>query len=89
LEDRVIRVLVVDRKISASELRRNLSKYGCIGNIAESGEQALRLIKKEEPDIVIMGASLPCGGDGLDMLSRVRILYPSLDVIMLVDERVG
>jgi DNA-binding NtrC family response regulator len=81
----MILVLIADRRITASELGRNLSEHGCIVTIAETSHEVLRLAKQEEPDIVIMSVVLP-GGDGLDMLSRLRILYPLLDILMFVEE---
>ena len=66
------RILVVedDRRIQ-NMLRRGLIFEGYSVDIAEDGEQALRSLREELPDAVILDVMLP-GIDGLEVCRRLR-----------------
>jgi len=49
---------------------------------AENGETALRQIGNECPDLVILDIWMP-GMDGIDVLKKIKELYPPLQVIMI------
>ena len=49
---------------------------------AESGEQALDLVRAQDPDIVITDLKMP-GMDGMELLGRIRTSFPEIPVIML------
>ena len=49
---------------------------------ATSGEKALELVKKENPNIIILDIRMP-GITGMDVLKEVRKNYPKMRVIML------
>jgi two-component system response regulator AtoC len=83
---KMIRTLVVDHETIASELGRNLSSDGCRVIAVQTSAEALTLLKTEEIDIVIIGAKLPGGGNGVVLLRNLKALYPSIEVIMLVGQ---
>jgi DNA-binding NarL/FixJ family response regulator len=49
---------------------------------AESREQALPLIDKGKPDLVLTDISLP-GGSGLELIKDVRAMHPQLPVLVI------
>ena len=49
---------------------------------AGSGEEALEIMAKETPDIVLLDVMMP-GMDGLECLERIRKQYPKTTVIMI------
>lgn len=49
---------------------------------AGSGEEALSLMAKEQPDIVLLDIMMP-GMDGLEVLERIKRDYPHTNVIMI------
>jgi len=51
-------------------------------DVALNGEQALKLVDKEIPDVMVLDLKMP-GIDGLEVLRRVRKTYPDVQVIML------
>ncbi len=79
------RVLIVDDEEtltwgmskSLSKARRNLEVLA-----ANSGEEALGILEKTPVDIVITDIRMP-GMDGLKLLSKVKSIYPSIDVIVM------
>ena len=50
--------------------------------LAKNGEEALKVIQMEPPDVVILDIWMP-ELDGLEVLTRVRELFPSMMVIMM------
>ncbi len=70
------------------ELRQSLVEWlsgapglRCVGSHA-TGEEALRQIPKELPDVVLMDINLP-GMGGIQCVSRLKQSMPDLDVLML------
>jgi DNA-binding NarL/FixJ family response regulator len=49
---------------------------------AATGEQAIRLVVKHEPNVVLMDVRMP-DGDGLVALGRIKLDHPNLPVLML------
>ncbi len=68
--------IVEDEAIVAESLSDQLEKLGYIvtGN-APSGEEALRKIKKELPDLVLMDIMLEGEMDGVEVAQQIRELY--------------
>jgi two-component system alkaline phosphatase synthesis response regulator PhoP len=61
------KILVVDDEEDILELLRfNLSREGCQVFCASSGEEALRLVQSEIPDLIVLDLMLP-GIDGLEV----------------------
>jgi len=84
------KILVVDDEESLVRLiSYNLNKEGFVTLPAYDGYQALRLVKEENPDLIILDLMLP-GKDGLEVCRRLRSDRISTPVIMLTarDEEV-
>jgi DNA-binding response OmpR family regulator len=66
------RVLIVDDDEMAREVMRTiLQAEGCAVTTAESGSQALELLKAVAFDLVVLDINMP-GVDGLEVLTRLR-----------------
>jgi two-component system alkaline phosphatase synthesis response regulator PhoP len=66
------KIFVVDDEEDILELLRfNLSREGCQVFCASSGEEALRLVRSEIPDLVVLDLMLP-GIDGLEVTRRLK-----------------
>jgi len=80
-----MRVLIADDEPLA--LRRLSTALACVPEaeivgVAESGEQALRLLAELRPDLVVLDVHMP-GPDGLDVAARVRRAQPEMEVIFV------
>jgi len=64
-------VVVDDEQAVRDSLRRSLSFNGYDIAIAEDGEQALDVIEKEQPDLVILDVMMP-KMDGLEVCRHLR-----------------
>ena len=49
---------------------------------AAGGKEAIRMVKKEKPDVAVIDISMP-DLDGLEVTSRLRAAYPHLPIIIL------
>jgi CheY-like chemotaxis protein len=77
------RILLVDDDVDAAEILRDiLSMRGHIVDIAFDGEQALRTIRAQRPELVLCDLGLP-KLDGMAVAAEVR-RDPSLNEIVLV-----
>jgi DNA-binding NarL/FixJ family response regulator len=64
----------------AAELNKTV-KFACIG-AHRSGEDALRAIPENPPDVVIMDINLP-GISGIECVRKLKAQFPSMAIIML------
>ena len=79
----MIKVLVVDDEISISDYLKNfLTERQYDVSTASSGEEALKKIKEEEPQVMLLDVRMP-GLSGFDTLKQARQLDKDLKVIML------
>ncbi len=77
------KVLVVDDEKSIVRLLTfNLEKEGFMTSQASNGEEALRLINEQNPDLVILDLMLPVM-DGLEVCRRIRQEGRPVAIIML------
>jgi len=78
-----IKILIVDdHEVVRCGLKAVLANSD-IKIIAEatSGDQAVALAKKREPDVVLMDIRMP-GGDGLTALGRIKLDQPELPILI-------
>lgn len=81
-EDRV-KVLVVEDESSIRKfLSINLNREGFEVLEASSGEEALDIIKRVEPRVVVLDVMLP-GIDGFEVCQSIRKAVPNIVIIML------
>jgi two-component system OmpR family response regulator len=79
----VRRVLVVDDEPAIRELLAMVCAYeGWDVRTAEAGEPALRAVREQPPDVVLLDMMLP-DLDGLTVLRRMHASSPALPVIMV------
>jgi len=77
------KIMVIDDDMGMRELLYNsLTKKGYEVISAIGGEQALQLMTKSKPDLIILDYAMP-GMDGLAFLKRLRSFDTELPVIML------
>jgi two-component system NtrC family sensor kinase len=76
------RILVVDDEIGPRESLRMILKPNHEIHTVESGEAALRAISTFRPDLVFMDIKMPTM-DGVDALRRIKLLDPSIEVVMI------
>ena len=76
-------VLVVDdEQVLAGAMGEYLGRHGYVVNVKFSGEEALKVIDQEPPDIVVLDYRLP-RMDGLEVLRKIKDSRPEVEVIML------
>ncbi len=77
------RILIVDDEASSREsIILNLSRSGWQFLEASNGEEALRIVQEEKPELVVSDIRMP-KMDGLEFLRRARELQKDLQVIMI------
>ena len=78
------RLLVVDDEEDLLELvRYNLSKEGYAVECVTSGEEALKAVRREPPDLVVLDLMLPAV-DGLEVCRRIKTDPKTRDVPILM-----
>ena len=79
-------ILIVDDEASVrSALRRSLRKEPYRISLAESGAEALQLMRDDRPDLLITDHLMP-QMTGLDLLKRVRLMFPDVARIVLTGQ---
>jgi DNA-binding NtrC family response regulator len=77
------KILVVDDEhLIRWSLEQNLKKQGYEVTTAGSGEDALRILQEETPDLMLLDIQLP-GMNGMEVLERVKDLEEDVIVIMV------
>jgi len=80
---RKVKILVVDDEhLIRWSLEQNLKKQGYEVLTAGSGEDALRVVREDPPDLVLLDIQLP-GISGLEVLEKIKELDEDIIVIMV------
>src|SRR5437667_379352 len=75
-------LIVDDEQTLARSAKAFLADHGYEAEVAASGEKALELLERLQPDVVFADVRLP-GMSGIDLLKRIHEFDPVLPVIML------
>ena len=75
-------LVVDDEHLIRWSLEQNLKKQGYEVVTAGSGEDALRLVREEQPDLVLLDIQLP-GISGIDVLEKIKAHDDDIIVIMV------
>ena len=75
-------LIVEDEKNTREGLRKFLESQDYDVLTAENGEEALRKIEKERPDLVLTDIRMP-GMDGVALLEKIKVKFPEISVILL------
>ncbi|MCL5960523.1 MAG: response regulator transcription factor [Chloroflexi bacterium] len=77
------RIVVVDDDVNITKaLKRGLTYEGYEVEVANDGEEALQLIRRGLPDLVVLDLMLP-GIDGLEVCRRLRAAGDPIPILML------
>jgi two-component system nitrogen regulation response regulator NtrX len=77
------RILVVDDESAIRDTMRMILEYdGHEVLVAGSGQEALAIAERENPDLVFLDIKMP-GADGLEVLSRLRSANDALPVVII------
>jgi DNA-binding NtrC family response regulator len=77
------RILIVDDEEAARKgLGEILTEDGYEVFLAADGEEALRLVAQESPDVMLTDLKMP-GMDGQELLARARQGYPEVSVVIM------
>lgn len=77
------KILVVDdEQLIRWSLEQNLTKQGYEVVTAASGEDALRMVQQESPDLMLLDIQLP-GINGIEVLEKVKAMEEDVIVIMV------
>jgi CheY-like chemotaxis protein len=75
-------LLVDDEKDFVLTLSERLEMRDVSPAIALDGEQALKILDEEEPDVIVLDLKMP-GIDGIEVLRKVKTGHPAVEVIIL------
>lgn len=73
-------LIVDDEEVIRSFFARTLTGYRVL--TAVSGDEALNVVKKDKPDLVLLDIRMP-GIDGIETLRRIKEIDSNITVIML------
>ena len=75
-------MVVDDETVLAGAMRDYLGRHGYAVQVKSSGEEALKTIELEPPDIVVLDYRLP-RMDGLELIGRLRKSTPELPIVLV------
>jgi two-component system, NtrC family, response regulator len=82
METRGAVVVADDEESARISLGQILREDGYHVSLAADGEEALRLVAAEQPDVLLTDLKMP-GMDGQELLSKVRQGYPEVAVVIM------
>lgn len=78
-----LKILIVDDEpIARDNLEHIISKDGYQARVAEDGEQAIALLRKEEVNLVLTDLRMQ-GKDGMAVLDEAKRLWPDIEVVVI------
>lgn len=81
----MISILIVDDiniiRVGTKRLLDDVDGFKVIAT-AESGEEAIRLVNRYHPDVILMDISMP-GMGGIEATKRIKRAHPNLPIIIL------
>ncbi len=81
-KERMKVLLVDDEKEFVDSLSERLELRNVEAGIAYDGEQAIKAVDEEEPDVLVLDLRMP-GIDGIEVLRRVKKSHPEMPVVIL------
>lgn len=75
-------LLVDDEKEFVQTLSERLQTRKMEASVAYDGEEALSLVKSDEPEVMVLDLKMP-GIDGIEVLRRMKKEHPQVEVIIL------
>ena len=88
----IAKILVVDDEREVQEIVEEfLTGRGYEVSVASNGEEALRVIEQEKPDVVLLDIVMP-GMSGIETMKRIKELNEKTGVIVITavrDDKVG
>lgn len=81
MSDEIKILLVDDEEDFIRTLSERLDLRDLASDTAFDGEQALRLVDHQEPDVMVLDLKMP-GINGMDVLRRCRRNFPQIQVII-------
>jgi CheY-like chemotaxis protein len=75
-------LLVDDEKEFVQTLSERLQTRKMDAAVAYDGEEALSLVKSEEPEVMVLDLKMP-GIDGIEVLRRMKREHPNVEIIIL------
>ena len=75
-------LIVDDEQVLAQAMGEYLQRHGYAVNVRSSGEDGLRAIDQEPPDVVVLDYRLP-RMDGMQALREIKQSHPEIEVVML------
>ncbi len=75
-------LLVDDEEEFVTTLCERLALRGIKARVATDGEQALREVEADPPDVVVLDVMMP-GLKGTEVLRRIKAMRPRVQVILL------
>ena len=83
---RGLKVLLVDDEQDFIEtLSKRLEMRELDTKLALDGEEALRAVQDEQPDVMVLDLKMP-GMDGMEVLRRIKKAFPKVPVVMLTGQ---
>jgi DNA-binding NtrC family response regulator len=83
ISSRTLRVLFVDDEedfVRTIAERMEMREVG--SEVALDGQQALQMLEEDVPDVMVLDLRMP-GIDGMEVLRRVKKMYPGMEVIIM------
>jgi DNA-binding response OmpR family regulator len=75
-------LLVDDEKEFVQTLSERLQKRDLESTVVFDGEEALELVEKDQPDVMVLDLMMP-GIGGIEVLRRLKRTHPNIEVIIL------